>query len=179
MSIEETIEKHRDIIKLRIKESRGRLRLHLGCGVHKMPGWINIDISESCKPDIVYDISQGIPFHKRSITNIFSRDFLEHIQKEKLIPLMNDCHRVLKVGGICTHEVPDVARIDLAFQDPTHVNFFSYGTAFYWAKKHKSNRWEKYGKAYGINPFRLVKVIHIPQKHTGQPSGWLRMSFYR
>lgn len=179
IDIAENILKHKDIINQRITEARGRLRLHLGCGIHRLPGWINVDVSENCSPDIVCDLSQGLQFYKKSVTNIFSRDFLEHIPKDKLIFLMNECHRVLKIGGICTHEVPDVARIDLAFQDPTHVNFFTYGTAFYWMKKHKSNRWEKYGNAYGIVPFRLVKVDYIKEKHTGKLSGWLRMNFYK
>jgi len=180
MEIAENLIANKDIINQRITEARGRLRLHLGCGIHRLPGWVNIDVSDVCNPDIVCDISKGIPFHNKSITNIFSRDFMEHIPIGPNTFVINECLRVLKKGGVAIHEVPDVlTRPDLAYQDPTHVSYYSFGWAYYWMKNHKSNRWEKYGKTYGYTPCRLVKVDYARDKATKKPTGWLRMVFYK
>lgn len=180
IEIQKIIDDHRAIIKQRIKEGKGRLQLHLGCGRAIKGGCVNIDISPVHNPDIIFDLSKGIPFHKKTVTTIFSRDFLEHLGSEERNFMINECWRVLKVGGVAVHEVPDAAFPGgKAFQDPTHKSFFTVGTPFYWMKKHSSGRWEAYGQNYGFNGFRLVKAEYIKHKLNAQPTGWLRMKFFR
>ena len=165
-------------IARRIDYAKGKIKLNLGCGINRMKEYINIDVSPVCEPDVVYDITDGIPFPDRSVNNIFSRDFLEHIPKDKLAFVMNECHRVLKIGGVCAHEVPEAPN-PIAFQDPTHVNFFTRGSAYYWMKEHSTNRWFKYGKTYGYKDFRLVKVDILKDAKTKRPNGWIRMIFFK
>ena len=34
----------------------GMIKLNLGCGRNKFPGYINIDIEEAVQPDLVWDV---------------------------------------------------------------------------------------------------------------------------
>lgn len=167
------------IILKRINEAKGSLRIHLGCGNKILPGWVNIDISGEGGADIVCDITKGIPIDDLKVDLIYSRDFLEHLYRDQIKDVMNECHRVLKSGGAAVHEVPEVALNNpIAFQDPTHVSFWTRGTAFYWMAKHKSDRWFKYGRHYGYLPFKLVTVIPVLGKKKSF-TGWIRMRFIK
>ena len=177
-AIPEAVLDREKIILQRIDEARGRIRFNLGCGVAHAPGFINIDVAESCQPDVVWDVQKSIPFPDRCATEIQSRDFLEHVHPEALAQVMRECHRVLKIGGICVHEVPGAPNA-IAFQDPTHRTFFTSQTPFYWMQGHSSRRWEKYGQSYGYVPFRLVRAEALKEKKTGKPTGWIRMKFYK
>lgn len=52
-------------------------KLNLGCGPYKMEGHINIDCNPLHKPDIVRDVSRGLPFDDNSVESIVASHFLE------------------------------------------------------------------------------------------------------
>ena len=97
-----------------------KVRLNLGCGPFKEAGYINIDIREDLKPDMVCDSSQGIPFPDDSIDEVRCYDFLEHISLGKTMFMMEEIWRVLKNGGRLDAQVPSTDGRG-AFQDPTHL----------------------------------------------------------
>jgi len=78
--------------------------LDLGCGTNKKEGHFGIDISPVKGVDLVYDLSNGIPFPNNSIDKIFTKHFLEHI--DNLLYLIEEMFRVLKLGGIAEIIVP-------------------------------------------------------------------------
>jgi len=53
------------------------LKLNIGCGTVKFPGWINIDIETNA--DLVLDIRRGLPFDNNSVDFIYCEHFIEHI----------------------------------------------------------------------------------------------------
>jgi len=57
----------------------GDRRLHLGCGGHRIEGWINVDISPSLAIDLQANLAGYFPFLNDSIDFIHSEDLIEHL----------------------------------------------------------------------------------------------------
>lgn len=111
------------------------IRIDLGCGSNKKPGFIGIDkYMESGITDVITDLDvlgATLPYKDDSVSEIYASHFLEHIHN--IFPLMNECFRVLKPGGKFEIVVP-LAESPMAFGDPTHVRFFTGETFHYFTK---------------------------------------------
>jgi predicted SAM-dependent methyltransferase len=84
-------------------------KLHLGCGKVKFDGWINIDLNQKLDTvDIVWDVSDGLPFEDGSCKMIYHEHMLEHLSIEKGMFLLQECHRVLQVGGVLRVAMPSL-----------------------------------------------------------------------
>lgn len=126
------------------------MKLNIGCGKKKIEGYINIDCQDSA--DVVLDLEKAVlPYDDNSVDLILASHVFEHIHN--LIPLVNECYRVLKSGGVLNVAVPNVAFME-AFQDPTHCRFFTEFTWRYWIKD--DFYFEECGKGYGITPFTAM-----------------------
>lgn len=76
-----------------------KLYLNLGCGSNKLKGYINIDIEESCKPDLIHDFTKvNLPYENDSIDGVVMFHTIEHISKAKRPFILSDIWRVLKPG---------------------------------------------------------------------------------
>ena len=127
------------------------LKLNIGSGKHKLEGYVSIDIQDCA--DVVLDLEKDkLPYEDNSVDEIAAFHFFEHINN--LLPLVNECNRVLKPGGHLVVAVPNVENIE-AFQDPTHVRFFTTTTWRYWLKD--DFYFEECGKGYGILPFSKMQ----------------------
>ena len=78
-------------------------KLHLGCGYHIMPGWVNIDI-DSIVADVHLDLRNPIPYSDKSILYIFSEHFIEHLSIEEARIFLRECYRVLVPKGVTLRE---------------------------------------------------------------------------
>ena len=90
---------------------RKALKLHLGCGTNKLPGWVNIDSVKACRPDLVHDITTPLPYADQSADEILAEDLLEHFDKYIRFVVFGEWVRVLKVGGTVTVQVPNFKKI--------------------------------------------------------------------
>ncbi|MCW3030858.1 MAG: methyltransferase protein [Solirubrobacterales bacterium] len=98
-------------------------RLHLGCGAHTKPGWVNIDLwrwpaAAPSEPDttvVNYDLTRGLPLGDDTCTEIYSSHFLEHLWAREGASLLIECHRVLRPGGRLRTCLPDFARVAQAY----------------------------------------------------------------
>src|SRR5271169_5830573 len=98
-------------------------RLHLGCGRHTKPGWVNIDIwpnpqeapSEKDVTTINYDLTRGLPLADNTCAEIYSSHFLEHLSAFEGAHLLGDCYRVLRQGGRLRTCLPDFSRLAHAY----------------------------------------------------------------
>jgi len=121
------------------------LKLNLGCGDHIEEGYINIDLNADC--DLTLDLEDAsLPFGDESVDTIYASHIFEHINN--FIPLMNECHRVLKPKGQLNIQVPCYPSPQ-AFSDPTHVRYFTTESFKYWDKR--NDLWKRH--EYGIKPF--------------------------
>lgn len=88
------------------------MRLNFGCGNKKINGFINIDIDESHKPDIVGSVENLDRYYKNeTIDEIVAFDIIEHLDKSKIIDILNNWHAKLKSGGILIIRTMDVDRL--------------------------------------------------------------------
>lgn len=85
------------------------VRLELGAGARKLPGWISIDAAGT--PDIRCDLNTSdLPFADASVDEIYSSHFLEHFYHRDLVGhVLPECLRVLRPGGLFGAAVPDAA----------------------------------------------------------------------
>jgi predicted SAM-dependent methyltransferase len=100
--------------------------LYVGCGSHRMEGFIHADISvyklskitDPAKRniDIICDITENIPLPDDSMEIIFSRDTLEHLTWYELINHLIECNRILKEGSIIRMTLPNMDKIIERYQ---------------------------------------------------------------
>jgi len=97
------------------------LKLNLGCGKSHPQGYVNIDKSPAVNPDVEVDLEKGhLPYEDNAVDEIIAIHFLEHVHN--IIPLMNECYRVLKPSGKMLIVVP---QNEGTWCDPTHVRAFN------------------------------------------------------
>ena len=83
-------------------------KIHFGCGYYKLDGWINVDLDRSCKLDLIADLRENLPFRTHSVDYIYSEDFVDQLELEKAYHFFEECHRILKEGGVMRVLTPDV-----------------------------------------------------------------------
>lgn len=98
------------------------MRLNLGCGYNKLEGYVNVDHDPNCKPDIVADLEQPLPFEDNSVDEIVLSHILEHLGQDTktYFAVWKEFYRVLKDQGVIKITVPHWAH-DNFHHDPTHV----------------------------------------------------------
>lgn len=107
------------------------MRLNLGCGKNwkEHAGYEGVDIlnfGQKYVIDIAKDGLQGIL--SNSVEHIIAFNFFEHIAQDRVIFVMNECHRVLKQDCEIHIRVPPADHAIEAFSDPTHLSTWTYVT---------------------------------------------------
>ncbi len=82
------------------------LKLNVGCGQVKYPGWVNIDIEPGA--DLVLDVRKGLPFDDNSVDFIYNEHLLEHLTLEEGKKGLSEFHRCLKKEGVLRIAMPDL-----------------------------------------------------------------------
>ena len=125
------------------------MKLDLGAGFKREDGYLRADCAG--QPDVLCD-GRALPFRDGSFDELRAHHVLEHIPREALISVMNECHRALHAGGILDVEVP-IFPSEAAMGDPTHVSFFVARTFDYFVR---GSKYEEHRELYGILPWALV-----------------------
>jgi len=82
------------------------IMLEVGAGEKKgNNGWTTLDLNNKC--DIYWDLRDGIPFPKDSVSKIYSSHFLEHLTFKEGQLFLQECLRVLVPNGIFSICVPN------------------------------------------------------------------------
>ena len=128
-------------------------KLHLGCGYNKLSGFINVDMDEKCKPDMVMNLDEYWNFPDGSIDHIKAHFVLEHVEYKHFF---REAYRVLKKGGTMDICVP--CGLDFtATQDPTHIKFYMPNSI-----QHLSNYVHAH---YNSNNYNEWNFKHLSTKH--------------
>lgn len=125
------------------------MKIDLGGGLNCPSGYVGIDKRGG---HVRGDLEAPLPFLDDSIDEVRAHHVLEHIIN--LIPLMNECRRVLKPGGLMEIEVPKFPSFT-CFVDPTHVRAFADGTFDYFTPRLAYFN-------YGIEPWTIVSRRSSP-----------------
>jgi predicted SAM-dependent methyltransferase len=111
------------------------MKLNLGCGYNHIQGYVNIDNRPEVHPDLLCDVLEGLPYGDNTVDEVLAQDFLEHIPIGKVIGVMENIWRVLKIDGMFESVTPSTDGRG-AFQDPTHVSFWNQNSWLYYSEPH-------------------------------------------
>ena len=113
--------------------------LDLGCGENKVEGAVGLDNIALSEVDIVHDLLHfPYPIKANSFDTIYLRHVIEHFNIDRINKIMNECYRILKKDGQLYINVPHVFSI-AAFTDPTHKQYFTFGSGYFWGKKYQKS----------------------------------------
>src|SRR5581483_5912767 len=84
------------------------MKLNLGCFNKKMYGFVNVDIREEVKPDVVDNIYELKNFKNESADLIYCCHCLEHVKKTDALKALKRWFEVLKPGGLLRVAVPNI-----------------------------------------------------------------------
>jgi len=131
------------------------MRIDLGCGKNKKEGFFGIDIFPYSGVDLVCDCNEKIPLPNNCADEINATDFLEHLDNNKRLHIMNEVWRMLKPNGIFYSYTPSTDGRG-AFQDPTHYAFWNENSFNYYVN-------DEYRNALNIKPkFEVVELYTTP-----------------
>lgn len=95
----------------------GEIAINLGAGKQEIKGAKSLDLP---KWDAERDM---IPYHDGSVDTIYAFHFLEHLPAGRVIYMLREFERVLKVGGTANVVVPHRLS-QMAYHDLDHKTFF-------------------------------------------------------
>ncbi len=173
------------------------LRLNVGSGRVRFPGWVNIDLALGA--DLLLDVTKGLPFDENSVDLIYNEHFLEHLTIEDAERVLKDCRRCLKKGGTLRIAMPDLDALvekynaDWKNQDwltpgskaysPDHEAIKSQGEmmnwVFYGKAMFSSSHHDPYGHKYLYNEEDLrslllrtgfKKIVRCERNQSSEPS---------
>jgi hypothetical protein len=98
--------KSRERRRARALARRPRIRLHLGSGVEYKEGWVNVDLLGD-RVDLAWDLTEPLPFSDGVAEAVFHEHVLGLLDLRQGLALLDECHRVLGVGGVVRIGVPD------------------------------------------------------------------------
>ena len=93
---------------LGLHEGSRELKVHVGCGGHLLPGWINVDNDPA---PLAINLDWGLPLPTGSARYVFVAHLLEHLfHPAQSSRLLGDIRRVLAPGGVVRIVVPDIEK---------------------------------------------------------------------
>jgi hypothetical protein len=131
-----------------LEAGRG-LRLNLGCGLRRLPGYYNVDRLPLAGVDILADLEAPLAdLPENSVQAVYCRHTLEHVTN--LLGLLGELHRVTHPEGRLEVIVPHFSNL-YGYSDPTHVRFFGLYSFYYLAEE-------------ADQPRRKVPNFYVPQR---------------
>jgi predicted SAM-dependent methyltransferase len=83
-------------------------KLEIGSGNKPAPGYLHFDIRKDVGADVVGN-AISLPFKDKEFEEVFSRFFLEHLQRKEAKKALKEMFRVLQIGGRLEIIVPNIA----------------------------------------------------------------------
>ena len=128
-----------------------------GRNPYKPGEFLNVDIVDLPKVDLVFDITKKFPVDDGVIAEIFSAATLEHFREENNLHILHEFFRILMPGGTVRISTPDIEAIAkgiLEGDDLAVVNQHLFG-------KFKSDQTEDFDLHRWMYPAKkLIEVLH-------------------
>lgn len=83
-------------------------KLHIGCGGHVIPGWLNADLFPWSVRILHLDATKAFPVGDREIDYVFSEHMIEHVSYSQGLRMLSECYRVMRNGGIIRISTPNL-----------------------------------------------------------------------
>src|SRR4051794_35623049 len=79
--------------------------LNLGSGARKIPGAVNVDLTDRTQPDLVHDLNRRPwPLGDDQFLEVHADDILEHL--DDVVGTLEEIHRVCRAGAKVSITVP-------------------------------------------------------------------------
>lgn len=89
---------------------RQSVKLNIGCGGRRLPGYIGIDaVAERTAADIVAK-ADNLPFDDGSVDEILGLHIFEHFYRWECDDVIKEWTRVLRPGGVLILELPNLIK---------------------------------------------------------------------
>jgi SAM-dependent methyltransferase len=92
------------------------VKIHLGCGNQKLPGYVNVDWRKTSATDRVLDI-RHLVYPSNSVAQIECYHVIEHFSHTEIERILSNWLRVLAPGGKLVIECPDFDAVCQAYLD--------------------------------------------------------------
>ena len=145
------------------EQKRSRtLKLDIGCGRNKRPGFVGLDCVAGEGVDIVHDLTVfPWPVESNTVEAMVMFDVLEHLPDT--VGTFNELHRIALPG--CRVEITyPYWRSFGCYSDPTHVRFFNEYMIEYFLSSDSSTRNERKFSYYTDKHWKLIsrRLITYP-----------------
>ena len=130
--------------------------LDIGCGKHKWPGSVGLDIAPLDGVDIVHDLNSfPYPFPDDTFDLVRVIHVIEHIQS---IPkTMEEIHRVCRHGAEVDIETPHYTDAS-SWQDPSHLWHLNTRSFDFFLAHHATNYYSKARFEVQLSRVKLLKL---------------------
>lgn len=97
--------------KITFRDLRKKPSIYLYAGDVPQNGFyekfVGLSLTQANKSHIQHDVTKKIPLPDACVDIYQSEDVFEHIEPEKLLPIINEIYRLLKPGGVFRLSMPD------------------------------------------------------------------------
>ncbi|MDE1970820.1 MAG: methyltransferase domain-containing protein [Patescibacteria group bacterium] len=134
------------------------IRLHLGCGMHYLEGYTNVDLPSAeqtvmhSRADIYKDIRE-LAYADNSVDEIRNHHLLEHFSRQEALKLLFQWRRWLRPGGLLFVETPDFER---GVQDFVQANLLEKFVIARHLFGSQESHWAFHKDFWGEEKFRFV-----------------------
>ena len=115
-------------------------RVHYGCGVTILDGWLNIDLYDWVRPGYKkVNLLNKHPFLDNSISFGFCEDTLEHFNQAESIFFLSEIYRTLIPGGVFRLSFPGLEGVLLRHYSPAleeRINEGEFEAYHFWDHLH-------------------------------------------
>lgn len=87
------------------------VKINLGSGHWKLPGWLNVDLDYGSMPGVCVNLAAGLPFRDGSADLMHCEDFIDQLELDQARSFLGECHRILKPGGVIRILTPDLEKL--------------------------------------------------------------------
>lgn len=83
-------------------------KLQIGSGSSSQQNWLCTDLAPEFGKNIYLDVTKRFPFNDNTFDYVFAEHLIEHVIYVQGVFMLNECHRILKPGGIFRCATPDL-----------------------------------------------------------------------
>lgn len=149
------------------------MKINIGSGTSKFPGFINCDKDSSVNPDRLFDLGKDLfPFKDNTVNEVVADYVLEYLDADQLLHCMQELYRICAPEATIHVKFPH-HRSDIFWMDPTKKCPLMVETFRLMSKKHsmfaKETNWRvtRIAEKYNID-FEVVNFNYIPNEYYRQ-----------
>jgi predicted SAM-dependent methyltransferase len=129
------------------------IRLNLGCGPHRIEGYVGVDLIGGPAVDLVSPCDK-LPFKDGEVDEILAEHLIEHLTYFQFNKAMAEWYRVLKPGGKLTIECPDLEGLCKQFLEANEYGRYTTYKGYWPIIAHL------YGHQRGKNEAEEMSQVH-------------------